>query len=212
MNRWRSILRPAVGGHAAWRHSHCPQPPACARSRSRRRQVSSWSQNFALCLREDAAAMHRRGVLTELGPDRNALRGQDKNSVLFDLGLAIPHVDALDKSARPRGGRAAACAGRQKRIRARQPCDGDRPCRAAAPRLHQLLRARRGLSADPAARWPQPGRPAHPCAAEIAKRRPHPCRDRAYPAKAWFRVSRRLSGASGEGRARPRQAVPVRAS
>jgi hypothetical protein len=56
---------------------------------------SSWSQNFALCRAADAAALHRRGVLTELGPDSNALRGQDKNSVLFDLGLAIPHVDAL---------------------------------------------------------------------------------------------------------------------
>jgi len=56
---------------------------------------SSWNQNVALCLRIGAAAMHRRAVLTELGPDREALRDEDKSSVLFDLGLAIPHVDAL---------------------------------------------------------------------------------------------------------------------
>ncbi|MGC1464300.1 MAG: hypothetical protein WA792_01060 [Pseudolabrys sp.] len=55
----------------------------------------SWNQNFALCLPAEAASMNRRGVLTEVGPDTDALRDDDKQSVLFDLGLAIPHVDAL---------------------------------------------------------------------------------------------------------------------
>jgi hypothetical protein len=54
----------------------------------------SWSQNVALCLPPDAAAMHRRPVLTEIGPDAGALRDEDKDSVLFDLGLGISHVDA----------------------------------------------------------------------------------------------------------------------
>lgn len=62
---------------------------------------SSWNQNVALCLREDAAPMHRRSVLTELGADREALRGEDKGSVLFDLELAIPHVDALIRVSDP---------------------------------------------------------------------------------------------------------------
>lgn len=39
--------------------------------------------------------MHRRASLTEIGPDAEALRDEDKQSVLFDLGLEIPHVDAL---------------------------------------------------------------------------------------------------------------------
>src|SRR6185437_7183940 len=56
---------------------------------------AGWNQNFALCLPADAAAMNRRSILTELGPDADALRDEDKHSVLFDLGLAIPHVDAL---------------------------------------------------------------------------------------------------------------------
>ena len=55
---------------------------------------TSWSQNVALCLPPEAAAMHRRAVLTEIGPDVDALRGEDKKSVLFDLGLGIAHVDA----------------------------------------------------------------------------------------------------------------------
>ncbi|MGB7260140.1 MAG: hypothetical protein WBD48_18875 [Pseudolabrys sp.] len=54
----------------------------------------SWNQNFALCLPADAAAMNRRTALTELGRDTEALRDEDRQSVLFDLGLAIPHVDA----------------------------------------------------------------------------------------------------------------------
>jgi hypothetical protein len=55
---------------------------------------TSWSQNVALCLPPDAAAMHRRAVLTEIGPDPEALRDEDKHSVLFDLGLGIAHIDA----------------------------------------------------------------------------------------------------------------------
>ncbi|HZL39667.1 MAG TPA: hypothetical protein VFC45_05225 [Pseudolabrys sp.] len=55
---------------------------------------SSWNQNVALCLPADRAAMHRRTSLTEIGRDAEALREEDKTSVLFDLGLGIPHVDA----------------------------------------------------------------------------------------------------------------------
>jgi hypothetical protein len=55
---------------------------------------ASWNQTLALCLPPDAATMGRRGMLTELGPDRDALRDADRTAVLFDLGLTIPHVDA----------------------------------------------------------------------------------------------------------------------
>ncbi|MBI4365973.1 MAG: hypothetical protein HY543_04060 [Deltaproteobacteria bacterium] len=56
---------------------------------------SGWNQNVVLCLPVVAAAMNGRAVLSELGPDRDALRDEDKKAVLFDLGLAIPHVDAF---------------------------------------------------------------------------------------------------------------------
>lgn len=52
-----------------------------------------WSQAVALCLPADAALMHQRDVLTELGPDQDALRVQDRMGVLFDMGLAQPQVD-----------------------------------------------------------------------------------------------------------------------
>src|SRR5215217_5333244 len=39
--------------------------------------TSAWSQRVAFCLPEAASAMNRRAVLTEIGPDRAALRPQD---------------------------------------------------------------------------------------------------------------------------------------
>jgi hypothetical protein len=37
--------------------------------------------------------MNRRSVLTELGPDRDALRPEDRGSILFDLGLGALQAD-----------------------------------------------------------------------------------------------------------------------
>jgi hypothetical protein len=58
------------------------------------RHPRRWQQGFALCLPWRRALLARRPVLTELGPDRSALRPRDRHGVLFDLGLALPHVDA----------------------------------------------------------------------------------------------------------------------
>jgi hypothetical protein len=54
---------------------------------------TDWSQRVALCLPEEMAAMNGRRVLTELGPDRSAMREQDRGSLLFDLGFGAPHID-----------------------------------------------------------------------------------------------------------------------
>lgn len=54
---------------------------------------SGWNQRIALCLPEDSCAMHRRGVLTELGADAQALREEDRDSILFDLGLGALQAD-----------------------------------------------------------------------------------------------------------------------
>lgn len=56
--------------------------------------TQAWSQRVAFCLPEQAAAMGRRIALTELGPDRHALREQDRDAILFDLGLDTLQVDA----------------------------------------------------------------------------------------------------------------------
>lgn len=54
----------------------------------------SWSHRVALCLRERDCIMSRRDVLTELGPDHEAVRTGDRQGVLFDLGLGALQVDA----------------------------------------------------------------------------------------------------------------------
>ncbi len=53
----------------------------------------SWSQRVALCLPQASCAMHRRGVLTELGPDADAIRDVDRDAILFDLGLDVLQAD-----------------------------------------------------------------------------------------------------------------------
>jgi hypothetical protein len=55
---------------------------------------TSWNQRVALCLPDDACHMSRRSVLTELGPDVDAIRETDADSILFDLGLDLVQVDA----------------------------------------------------------------------------------------------------------------------
>ena len=53
----------------------------------------SWNQRVAVCLPEGRCAMNRRTVLIPLGPDIDALRQQDRDSPLFDLGLGALQVD-----------------------------------------------------------------------------------------------------------------------
>ena len=71
----------------------------CVASESATRE--SWSHRVALCLREDRCAMGRRNVLTELGPDREALRERDRGAILFDLGLDTVQVDACIRVSDP---------------------------------------------------------------------------------------------------------------
>ncbi|MFD1331358.1 DUF6925 family protein [Methylopila musalis] len=58
-------------------------------------RARSWSQHVGLGLPRKACALNRRAVLTELGPDRDAVREDDRDGVLFDLGLARLSMDAL---------------------------------------------------------------------------------------------------------------------
>ncbi|GAA4932556.1 hypothetical protein EV188_103748 [Actinomycetospora succinea] len=56
-----------------------------------RRAGDSWSQAVALCMPADGAG---RSVITELGPDVDALRPEDRDAVLVDLGVGAPHLAA----------------------------------------------------------------------------------------------------------------------
>ena len=55
--------------------------------------TQAWSQRVAFCLPEAASAMNRRAVLTDLGPDADALRVHDRDAALFDLGLGVHQAD-----------------------------------------------------------------------------------------------------------------------
>src|SRR4051812_448590 len=61
--------------------------------------TQAWSQRIAFCLPEEASAMSQRGVLTELGPDKEALRAEDRDALLFDLGLGALQVDCCIRTA-----------------------------------------------------------------------------------------------------------------
>ena len=54
---------------------------------------TGWNQRIALCLPQGDCAMNQRVALTEIGPDHEALREEDRNSVLFDLGLGALQAD-----------------------------------------------------------------------------------------------------------------------
>lgn len=62
---------------------------------------AGWSQRVALCLPVGQCAMNRRTAFTELGPDNEALREQDRSAILFDLGLEALQIDAAVRVADP---------------------------------------------------------------------------------------------------------------
>lgn len=70
----------------------------------------SWNQGVALLLPADACNMHGRRAITEIGPDPDAIRPQDRTGILFDLGLGTPHFDFYVRctDARPLAGLRAA--------------------------------------------------------------------------------------------------------
>jgi len=62
---------------------------------------TSWSHRVALCLPEGICAMSGRTVLTDLGPDEDALRSEDDGAILFDMGLGTTQADICIRTADP---------------------------------------------------------------------------------------------------------------
>ena len=60
--------------------------------------ASGWNQAVALCLPAEAVRGPARPGLTELAPDRAALRPEAAGRILFDLGLGLPQVAACLRS------------------------------------------------------------------------------------------------------------------
>ncbi|MEM9046530.1 MAG: hypothetical protein AAGC81_17755 [Pseudomonadota bacterium] len=61
-----------------------------------------WQQGIALCLPADEATSQVRTVLTELGPDSNAIRFEDRDAILFDMGLGQRNLDFCVRTADPK--------------------------------------------------------------------------------------------------------------
>jgi hypothetical protein len=58
-----------------------------------------WGQGLVLCLPREQARLGGRTVVTELGPDRGSLRPQDREAILFDLGIGKPQSEICVRSA-----------------------------------------------------------------------------------------------------------------
>ena len=57
------------------------------------RRPGLWSQGVVFCLPARRGAGQGRTGVTELGPDRDAIRESDRDAILFDIGLAARNVD-----------------------------------------------------------------------------------------------------------------------
>ncbi|WP_407527223.1 DUF6925 family protein [Methylobacterium oryzisoli] len=60
-----------------------------------------WSHAVALCVPAAACVEFAPGAVTACGPDRAALRPQDREAALFDLGLGLRQARVLLRSADP---------------------------------------------------------------------------------------------------------------
>lgn len=60
-----------------------------------------WTHGVALCLDRAAARMSGHATITELGPDHDAVRAEDRGAVLFDLGLGGAAFEICVRSAEP---------------------------------------------------------------------------------------------------------------
>lgn len=57
------------------------------------RDPKCWTHGVALCVPSLEGIRSCRTVITELGPDENAIRDANKNEPLFDLGLGTTNID-----------------------------------------------------------------------------------------------------------------------
>ncbi|TVR98432.1 MAG: hypothetical protein EA406_06705 [Rhodospirillales bacterium] len=64
-------------------------------------RFDAWTQTLSFCLPQDRAGMGGRAVLTELGPDVDALRAEARHQILFDLGIGARQVDFCVRSDDP---------------------------------------------------------------------------------------------------------------
>ena len=65
-------------------------------------RAGRWQHGVVFCLDKALASSNRRKSVTELGPDRDAVRSEDRDAVLFDMGLDARNVDFCVRTRDPR--------------------------------------------------------------------------------------------------------------
>lgn len=93
----RIAILTARGALAARRHPEMVLADYAVPSRHPARRVPG----RALCLPAAAAARAGRRVVTELGPDADAVRPEDRCAVLFDLGVGLSTTEACVRTRAP---------------------------------------------------------------------------------------------------------------
>jgi Family of unknown function (DUF6925) len=63
--------------------------------------AEAWNHRVALCLPRGLCGMNNRRELTEIGPDTEALRAEDRDGILFDLGLGLLQADTFVRTTDP---------------------------------------------------------------------------------------------------------------
>src|SRR5258706_477983 len=104
-----------------------------------------WMHGIALCLPATAGAMNGRTTVTELGPDAGALKGEDRDAVLFDLGIGAPHCGICVRTGDPACSRAKSETIAGVRT-SRPPCDV--PTYSRAQRLARRVALRQLAQTD----------------------------------------------------------------
>ena len=148
--------------------------------------------------------MGRRAVLTELGPDAEALREAGSRARCCSISVSTPlQVDACIRVADP-GARGEACAPacRPAGVRARQSGDGrHRRRRARIACFISRVGRIEVFQPIPPPDGKSPEGPHTHVLPKLLRHQPHPCRDRAG-ARRIGALRASLSGASGQGCAR----------
>jgi hypothetical protein len=78
-----------VTGRGAIRVARAPEVRALAYE-ALSAAPGQWHHGVFFCLRRALAEVAPRRAITELGPDRDAIRAEDRDAILFDLGLGAP--------------------------------------------------------------------------------------------------------------------------
>ena len=98
---WRAVENGLVTARGGIRLRADPQARLVAHE-TISSHAARWQQGLAWCLDARLASLgDEHVVVTELGPDDDALRPRDAGAVLFDLGLGFDHLRGCVRSADP---------------------------------------------------------------------------------------------------------------